>query len=71
MVAVIAAPREMPNAKIIQKPASVGFDDILSLKTNSTENVTSTAANVPMRGYFCPLFFSTDMITTFSNIVWL
>ena len=69
MVTVIAAPKETPNTKIIQKPASVGLDDILSLKTNSIENVTSTAINVPMSGYLCPLVFSTDITASFFSII--
>jgi hypothetical protein len=70
MVAVIATPKEMPKTKMIQKPASVGFDDILSLKTKSSENVISTETNGPMSEYLCLLFFSIDIIASFFNPVY-
>jgi hypothetical protein len=65
MVRVIATPREMPNTNIIQKPASVGFDDILSLKTNSIEKVIITEVNTPISEYLCPWFFSADIVISF------
>jgi hypothetical protein len=61
IVIVIATPRETPNTNIIQKPASVGFDDILSPKTKSIENVIITEMNAPTSGYLRPLFFSIDI----------
>jgi hypothetical protein len=64
IISVIATPRETPKIKIIQKPASLGFEDILSLKTSRIENVMITERKAPRRGILCRLLLSTDITTS-------